>query len=132
VQTNYHPKLLWAGWRIVDDNAVYDGGGKLSTGIDRKTFQLLGNWGRYAKDKNNIYIGTNIFTGVDYNSFQWLNSTYGKDKNNVYHWRKIITWADTISFESLFPPVLDNKKEDILYDAKDNIHYYKNWKVVIL
>jgi hypothetical protein len=130
--TEFNPIMLGAGSYIVDDNYVYDGAWEKIEWIDRKSFQLLGIWTMYAKDKNHIYIGSNIFTGVDYESFEWLNRNYAKDKGNVYIGRNIVTWADSMSFESLFRPVLDNEKENILYDSKDNNNYYKNWIIVLL
>ncbi len=128
----YNPKVIWWGNYIIDDKNIYDGWGNLLSWIDRKTFESLGIWTMYAKDKNHIYIGSNIFTGVDYDSFEWLNRNYAKDKGNVYIGRNIVTWADSMSFESLFRPVLDHEQENILYDSKDNNNYYKNWIIVLL
>lgn len=132
IVTKKNPRLVGVGMYIVDEDNVYDWAGYLLPGIDKQSFQLFGNISMYAKDKNHIYIGTNIFTGVDYDSFRWLNRNYGKDKNHVYFWKTILTWVDNLSFESLIQPVLDDKKENILYDAKDANHYYKNWTVVVL
>jgi hypothetical protein len=130
--TLYKPRIVWAWMYIIDDNHVYDGVWKKIDYIDRSTFQKLGENTPYAKDKEHIYLFSNILTGVDYTSFKWLNGLYAKDKNNIYIWKDIVIWADNLSFESLRQPVLDDKKENILYDAKDANHYYKNWKVIVL
>lgn len=132
IMSKNNPRLVGIGMYVVDDYNVYDAWGVLLSWIDRKSFKLFAPASMYSKDENHIYMGTNIFTGVDYVSFQGLHRFYAKDKNNVYFLKNILTWTDNFSFESLLQPVLDDKKENILYDAKDANHYYKNWTVVVL
>lgn len=60
--------------------------------IDLETFEYLGSYGYYAKDKKHVYIfhpdacGTNVFilTDADPETFESLNYRWARDKNFVY------------------------------------------------
>lgn len=51
---------------------------------DISTFQILDSWFNvFAKDKNYIYFGGDIFAWADVESFETLGGEYAKDKNNI-------------------------------------------------
>lgn len=66
---------------------------------DPNTFEVAG---RYAKDKNNIFLNNRILYGVDLATFQEIGERNFKDKNHTYSsYGKIIEGVDLSTFEDM-------------------------------
>ncbi|MCK5509977.1 DKNYY domain-containing protein [Candidatus Parcubacteria bacterium] len=102
---------------------------KIIQGADPDTFEYFperhsltdGSGCSYAKDKNNVYFGSEKLINADPAVFTLLidKGIYGKDKNNVYHESKLIEEADLSSFEPI----------DYYY-SKDKHYVYKNGEII--
>ena len=129
-------KLLWidAGtFEVVPDgyfkdkNAVYFGEGKIITGADPETFEVLGI---YIKDKDSVWKSNNngrggnirsvsLMDGADPETFEFLKNGYARDKNFVYISGDILQGADSASVE-----IFDNgylKDKSFVYLNKDKL-----------
>ncbi len=105
-------------YKLVDDD-VY-AGNKLVEEIDPKTFENL--WGKYAKDKNQVYYIWEIVKWADINSFKWWFWTQfwcGKDKYHVYNWDETKEELDSETFYVLWDFYID----------KNWVYHRHDWKL---
>lgn len=85
---------------------------------DPETFEVLTY--TYAKDKNHIYEGGEVFDLPDYDSFITIEDIHGKDKNNCYTHDGIDKTCYASAFERY-----DNFMK-LPEEQRENIENYKN------
>lgn len=115
---------------VQDKNGIYYydyAGLKKLDWVDSVSFTVLSmhNYGPvYAKDKNNIYLGANVVTGVDVNTFEIINDDFTKDKNHVYNGLEIAkSYPDDVAFD----PVTFHALNHPDYTAdKNGVYQYVN------
>lgn len=96
--------------------------------VDFDTFEELGFFSPYGKDKNNIYYGEKIIENADLKTFEiiknsskYIKSQYAYDKNTVYFYGKEIKGSDPKTFEVLDPVLAKDKKDFYLNGVKLNV-----------
>ncbi|KKQ50900.1 MAG: hypothetical protein US70_C0030G0007 [Parcubacteria group bacterium GW2011_GWD2_38_11] len=72
---------------------------KLVKGANSKTFSCFSGTSSYCKDDKHIFYEGEIFSGVDMKTFVVLAPDIAKDKNNVYQGSDIYKIADAASFQ---------------------------------
>lgn len=105
-----------------DINYVYIEGTVLQ-GADPKSFEKINEYS-YAKDKKNVFAGSEVINDADVHSFEVLSHSYSKDKNNIYYRADKVEKADIESFI-----IITNKGQQQGF-FKDINHIYFNGKVV--
>ena len=90
--------------------------------VDKKTFTVLGAY--YAKDKNNIYFGSEIINNADVESFILLekNGFISKDKNNVFYERTPIKGVSPLGIEIL---AIERSNSNIYLRNNDGIYWFR-------
>lgn len=95
------------GQYFKDKERVYFRGEPIEA--DPGTLEALGSSPVYAKDKDHIYYLGEVLSGVDYDTFEFINRDYTKDKENVFYRNVIIEGADPDSFVVLDFPYSKDK-----------------------
>ncbi len=105
-------------------------------GVDNESFIILDGDGYYSKDKKGVYYRTDLFKGVDAETFELLrlkdnDIKYTKDRNNVFLHSKIL--SDLSGKYSEFTRKVDTKTFEVLDKmyAKDKNYIYDYNGIVI-
>lgn len=102
---------------------IYD---KVITNSDPSSIQIMDG---YAKDKNNVYKGGSVLSGLDTKTFELLGCGLFRDASNIYHFsfengKKPIDIIDIESFE-----MIDRNGKAcnlVPYVAKDKFNLYQS------
>ncbi len=68
-------------------------------GADIDTFEVLGDQGLFAKDKNNVYKDWKIIERADPVTFKIIDSVYSRDKNYIFAHTSPVEYIDVNTFE---------------------------------
>lgn len=101
------------------------------TGADYQTFTYVG--GRFAKDKNYVYVARDRIEGADPATFQVLNNSYAKDKHSAYSRQHVIPNADLKTFDVFIKNVSRDERMNSCYTeeyAKDRHAVYYGSAVI--
>lgn len=112
-----------------DGERIYDyTGGVFPREVDHESFTPLSY--EYSKDKNHVYIRSDILEGADPQSFEVVelsegNTSYAKDKNHIFYRGTILNLpnVDTESVEFLDHLVIKDKKNVYLEKDRSVIEY---------
>ena len=112
---NFSVRLHCNHYNIIGDSVEF--ACKKISGIDKETFEIIGFFSDYAKDKNSVYYRGEIVRGADTDSIELAGRfyyKYAKDKKNVYYKGKLLNGADPNTFQEL---------EGFYVKDKRNIYY---------
>ena len=115
---NFSVRLHCNYYNIIGDSVEF--ACKKIEEIDTETFEIIGFFSDYAKDKKNVYYRGEILKGADSESIELVGRFYGyaKDNKRVYYRGKLLSGADPKTFQELRGFSYARDKRNIYYQEK--------------
>lgn len=113
-----NPKTIkvLSAFYLKDDKNVFNGYRQKIDKVDLNSFEVLGQNGYYAKDKNSVYYSGEKVEGANAKTFKIISDGfYSKDDKNVYAGKEIVKGADLQTFKDISGTSYARDKNNLYY-----------------